>query len=235
MKMKFPAVFAALVLLFSSCQKDLSEERGTAPDPITAGAGTGSTTSNCKDCLYYPDCSGSVYTFSDTLMGAPGGSTTTTYTFVKDTVIDGKSYQKIAAGSQNVYMNCTAGVSTSIIYNGTTIGGSTLAYTKVTPLKANEPVGTVWVDIINNAAGQPTTDTYTIMEKGISRTVSGHTYPDVIHVHSQTTIDPGTGPINAGKSEYYFAKGVGLIESSNFDDFSGTEYLHHVLVSAVIP
>ena len=41
--------------------------------------------------------------------------------------------------------------------------------------------------------------------------------------------------IPAGQSEYYYAKGIGLIESISFDDFTGTQLLHHVLISATIP
>jgi len=54
-------------------------------------------------------------------------------------------------------------------------------------------------------------------------------------VHEQTTIDLMGTVIPAGQSEYYFAKGIGLIESLSIDDFTGTQLLHHVLISATIP
>ena len=240
MNMKIPAVLAALAIIFSSCQKDLSEERGITPDPIAAGGGGGGTgggITDCKTCIYYPVCTGSVYNYSDTSFGSGTGTALSyTLTYVKDTTIEAKTYQKFTgAGQQNTYFNCTAGVSSTIVLNGVTAGGTTLPYVKITQLKANEAVGASWTDQINNA-GQIATYTYTIVSKTDTRIVSGHTYTNVIHVHEQTTEDvPGLGIINAGQSEYYFASGIGLIESISVDDFSGLTILHHVLVSAVIP
>ena len=238
MRSKFTALAALAVIAFSSCDKDVSEEYGQLPGTAFVSGSGLTNTSNCKDCVYYPVCSGSVYHYSDTSAASPSGTTSDfTFQYVKDSVIEGKTYQKInGTGQQNAFFNCTSGVSTSLILNGTTSGGSTLPYVKVTALKANEAVGATWSDIINNAGGQPATYTYTIVSKGTARTVAGHAYADVIHVHEQTTIDvPGIGVIPAGQSEYYFAKGTGLIESISFDDFSGTQILHHVLISASIP
>lgn len=234
------------ILFLASCEKDMSEENSLPPGTIVGGGtgsggtgGTGGTTNlnNCKDCIYYPVCSGSVYHYSDTSSGSSVGvANDYTLTYVKDTTIDAKTYQKITgARQQNTFFNCTAGVSTAIILNGTTQGGSTLAYVKITTLKANEAVGASWVDIINNAVGQAGTYTYTIVSKGTPRTVAGITYSDVIHIHEQTTIDVLGNTIPAGQSEYYFARGTGLIESISIDDFSGTQILHHVLISAMIP
>ncbi len=136
--------------------------------------------------------------------------------------------------SKTPSLNAT-GLSASIILNGTTQGGTTtLPYVKITALKANEPVGASWSDIISNM-GQNGTYTYTIVSKGTPRTVAGITYQDVIHLHEQTTLDFSGTTIPAGQGQYYFAKGIGLIESVNIDDFSGTQILHHVLISATIP
>ena len=239
MKTISPAILIAFAFLFSSCQKELSVQIGTPPGAITTGTGTGSGAGNthCKDCIYYPVCTGSVYNYSDTSYGSSAGTPLSyTLTYVKDTTIENKTYQKFTgAGQQNTYFNCTAGVSSTIILNGVTAGGTTLPYVKITQLKAAEAVGATWFDTINNA-GQIATYTYTIVSKTDTRIVSGHTYTNVIHVHEQTTEDvPGMGTINAGQSEYYFASGVGLIESISVDDFSGFTILHHVLVSANIP
>ncbi len=240
MRLKITALAALTAVIFSSCDKDLSEEYGQLPDTAGLSSNTSglSNASTCKDCIYYPVCSGSVYHYSDTTAGSTSG-TQNNYTlqYVKDTLISGKIYQKMTgAGQQNTYFNCTSGVSTSIVLGGTTQGGATIPYAKITALKANEPVAATWADIISNGSGQDATYTYTIISKGTARTVAGNSYPDVIHVHEQTTIDvPGIGIIPAGQSEYYFARGKGLIESVSIDDFSGTQILHHVLISATIP
>ncbi len=245
MKTRFFAALVA-VIFFTSCEKDVSDEsytlagallnNGTVNGGGSNGGSNGNLT-NCKDCIYYPVCSGSVYNYSDTSGGSSTGGVANnfTLTYIKDTTIENKVYQKIAGtGQQNTYFNCAAGVTTTIILNGVTQGGTTLPYVKVTALKANEPVGATYIDIINNQ-GQDATYTYTIVSKGTARTVASHTYPDVIHVHEQTTIDFLGNTVPAGQSEYYFAKGVGLIESLSIDDFTGSQLLHHILISATIP
>ena len=109
-----------------------------------------------------------------------------------------------------------------------------MPFVKITTLKENAAVGTLWSDTIT-LNGQDAVYTYTIVSKGMPKTVAGITYADVIHVHEQTTIDLSGTVIPAGKSEYYFARGIGLIESLSIDDFTSTQLLHHVLISATIP
>ncbi|MFN0082233.1 MAG: hypothetical protein ACKVOM_06905 [Ferruginibacter sp.] len=98
------------------------------PTIITLGGNGAVNNAAYKDCIYYPICSGSVYKYSDTSAGftAP---TTNSYilTYVNDTTIETKTYKTFTgAGQQNTFFNCTAGVSTSVILNGTTQGGTTL-------------------------------------------------------------------------------------------------------------
>ena len=91
-------------------------------------------------------------------------------------------------------------------------------------------------ELANNAAGQPESHYYTIMSKGISRTVSGKTYPDVIYIHERTSLEmPGSGSVPVGRTDYYYAKGIGLVESITKDENSGQKVFHHVLLSANIP
>ena len=238
MKLKLTAVAAIAAFIFSSCEHDMSVETGSLPGGVLNGtAPAASNFSTCKDCSYYPTCSGSVYHYRDTSYGATTGTAVDyTLTYVKDTVMEGRNYQKITgAGQQNTYFNCSSGVSSSIILGGVTAGGTTVPYVKVTALKANEPVGASWADNITSS-GQTALFTYTIVSKGGTKMVAGNNYADVIHVHEQTTVDiPGVGAIPAGQSEYYFAKGKGLIESISIDDFTGLQILHHILLSANIP
>ena len=233
--------FAAII--FSSCQKDTSEETGQLPGGgttvINPGGGNGGGTTNnagCKDCIYYPVCSPSVYKYADTGLGSPNGAINSyTLTYIKDTTLENKTYKKFFVTDQgNTYFNCSGGVSTAIVFNGVTQGGNTIVYAKSTILKENAPINTSWVDTLT-ANGQTALYTYTIMSKGLPRTVAGINYADVIHVHEQTTINLIGTTIPAGQSEYYYAKGIGLIESISFDDFSGAQILHHVLISATIP
>ncbi len=248
--MKYFKHIAGLIvagILMVSCQKDLSEENGNLPgggttNGGTGSGGTGSIFSKCKDCIYIPLCDGSVYKYADTSAGLTPGSTTVasvnyTIHFNKDSTINGVIYQKLTAESNNsAFYNCTAGATTVIAYNAVSNNGNTLSYAKTTLLKANEVVGGSWTDQIINPQGLTVTYVYSIVSKGTARTVNNVAYPDVIHVHSQSTFDfPGFGTIPSGQAEYYFAKGVGQIESILTDDFTGTQILHRTLVSAVIP
>ena len=243
MRSKISVMVAVIAIIFSSCEKDRSEENGQLPGAATniinPGGGSGGGAANnagCKDCIYYPVCSPSVYKYADTGLGSPTGSVNSyTLTYVKDTALDSKTYKKFSITGQGpTFFNCSAGVSTSIILGGTTQNGNTVSYAKVTVLKENAPVNTSWVDSLTTS-GQTALYTYTIVSKGLPRTVAGINYADVIHVHEQTTINLMGTTIPAGQSEYYYAKGIGLIESISFDDFTGTQLLHHVLISATIP
>ena len=78
------------------------------------------------------------------------------------------------------------------------------------------PVGISWTQTLSvtlSGIPVPVTLTYNIAEKGISRTVNGTNYTDVIHVTtsiSSTLIQPLYNNINS-----YYAKKYGLIETSN--------------------
>ena len=243
MKSSISVIVVFMAIIFSACEKNMSEETGQLPDGggviTNPGGGNGGGTVNnagCKDCIYYPVCSPSVYKYADTGLGSPNGSVNSyTLTYIKDTTLESKTYKKFfITGQGNTYFNCTAGVSTSIILNGTTQGGNTISYAKVTVLKENAPVNATWTDTLT-ASGQTALYNYKIVSKGVPRTVGGNTYPDVIHVHEQTTLNLMGTVIPAGQSEYYYAKGIGLIESISIDDFTGAQILHHVLISATIP
>ena len=242
MKFIITAFLVCITIFFTSCEKDTSEETGQIPGGGTTtisgpGNSTGAATNTgCKDCIYYPICSPSVYKYADTGFSSPSGAVSTiTLTYIKDTSFTNKTYKKFSVtGQADTYFNCTAGVSTSIVLNGTTQGGTAVAYAKVTVLKENAAVNTAWKDTITYN-GQDAVYTYTIVSKGNPRTVAGNNYADVIQVHEQTTIDLMGTSIAAGQSEYYYAKGIGLIESVSIDDFSGSQILHHVLISATIP
>jgi hypothetical protein len=239
-------LFVALIALcfFTSCQKELVGPDGatTITNPSTATSNLGT----CKDCIYIPTCDGSVYNYSDTSGAIPGTPPTITpnsftYRFIADTTIGGVVYQKLKLEGQTTnqftYFNCSAGVTKTINYSATTTGGSVYSEIKLTILKANEAVGATWTDQIVQSPTQTAIYDYTIVAKGISRTVSGIVYPDVIQVNTVTSASVGGMVIPAGNSSYYFAKGVGLIEAANYVDFLGTpmQVLHRVLVSAQIP
>ncbi len=240
-------LLASIVILFTSCQKDFTIPDITTP-PATGGGNSGGTgnLATCKNCVYIPTCDGSVYKYSDTSSSIPGNPPSInaynyTYRFIADTTIGSVVYEKIKLEGQTTnsftYYNCTAGVTKNINYNATTSGGSVYSEIKLTALKANEAVGATWTDQIVQSPTQTAIYDYTIVAKGISRTVAGIIYPDVIQVNTVTSASVGGITIPAGNSTYYFAKGVGLIEAINYTDFLGTpiQAFHRVLITATIP
>jgi hypothetical protein len=182
-------------------------------------------TGNCKECEYVPTCIGSMYKYQTDNFGV-AGTFTSRYISATDTVVGGLTYSKMNISTEQgattssafTYVNCSNGVSTTYAYNVVGVNGTTVAFLRITGLKANEPVGASWSEVIQNQLGEDITNTYTIEEKGISRTVLGTTYPDVIHVHLVQSYVVSGVTIEAGTSEYYYAKGVGLVEftSSTF-------------------
>ncbi|MES2766108.1 MAG: hypothetical protein V4642_09580 [Bacteroidota bacterium] len=72
-----------------------------------------------------------------------------------------------------------------------------------------EKLGVAWAT--PNSEGEPSqTDTLRVVAKGISRTVQGKTYNDVLHMEVSSTT---SGSIRIKETSYY-AKGIGLIENN---------------------
>jgi hypothetical protein len=237
MKLKFVAI-VILCCLLVACQKEVSVENGFTPTN-PGGGGGGVSTVDCKSCTYLPLCSGSWFKYADTLQGgAITNETTDTSTLVKDTTISGKIFQKFRTSLQGTftYYNCTAGESNLITYNATTSGGGTVQKAEILPLKANAAVGATWSYFLTNPAGQQVEYKNTMEAKGISKTVNGRTYPDVIHVSTIVSINvPILGNVTTNEADYYYAKGVGLIEYETTDPFLGTVIQKRALVNYFIP
>ena len=225
-------VIAAVAL--TGCQKELSFETSGVP----GGTGTGgSSSADCKACVYFPVCDGSVYTYYDTL-STNASVITDTFHFIKDTIIDNKTFVKNFSPLTQAYtyFNCTDGATRIIAYNASTLGGNTLSVADLTMLKANLPAGGVWQDKLTNPFGQQVTYLDSIAAKGVSRTVNGKTFPDVIQVNQQSGVDvPLLGFIVVTEGDYYFARGVGQIEVVITDPATGTVIQHRAIKSYYIP
>lgn len=207
---------------------------------ITALSGGGITT-NCKACAYIPMCNGSSYTYVDTLSTGVNPPMMQNLTYVSDTLIDGKIYQKFAVTGSSApytYYNCTAGVSSVIQFNAISIGGVSVPRIDQTLLKANAPVGTTWQNSVSLGSGITAQYDWSIVAKGVSHTVLGNTYPDCIQVHLVlSSIVPMVGTVVSAEADYYYAKNIGLVDNINLNATS-TPYtlaLHRVLQSYFIP
>lgn len=183
-------------------------------------------------------CDGTWYTYDVTLLGTSPQVLTDTLRYVKDTTIGSLVFRKMLSVAQqaHLYQNCTNGVSRSIQYNPVSGGGTTISKIDITPLKANLPVNGTWSDTIANGAGQDVIYNYTLKEKGVSRTVNGKVFPDVIHVYFETGIDlPVVGFFITNTADYYYAKGIGFIESEIKDPLSGTVIQQQFIKAWFVP
>lgn len=211
---------------------------------------------DCKDCIYLPVCVGSKYQYSDTVFTPNYGNTGFTsqtslrkadYISSADTIINGRFFKKIGVdngmGINYSYTNCFNGETTVTSYNiQSTTSGNTLTAFNAIELKANTGEGTSWKDTSIVNAVNYVYSTHTIVKKGISRTVLGVTYNNVILVRvdeSALFVDPPLGLVSEGYVEHYIAKGIGLIETMGYapNPLTNETYLayHSVIKSYFIP
>jgi hypothetical protein len=239
MKLRFIVAIASAAL-FTSCQKDFSEEYGTISQSINTATAASLGSNNCKASAYFPICSGSEYHYTDTrgrlsLGSSVGAPIDYTLTYLGDTTIDRLIYQKIkGTGNQVSFYNNGNGALTQLILNRNSLTNAAVPYYKFTIVKSNEPVGATWRDVILLPNDPSEIHDYTIIAKGLTRTVFGITYNDVIQIRENiSSANYGTAPylyINQ-----YMAKGVGLIESVSSNDLAGTSIMvHRKLMSATI-
>jgi len=224
------------VLLFSACEKEASITPVVSSKPIT-GAGTGSgtgtgggtTTPGTNNTGYQPFNSGSYWKYVAT--GSITDEQTQTLTG-KAASINGKTYYEMSQNSKTLgtslgYFNADDGVYK--LRASTYINGATI---ELTYLDANKAVGETWTAPMTDNGqvnGVPARVLGKIIEKGISHTVSGKSYSDVIHTQIDVQYDMG-GFDTYSTYDMYIAKGVGIIETSNsvlgqkFSDVKLVEY-----------
>lgn len=195
MKRLLLAVLSVAVIALAGCKKDSSNKP--------------STTSN----TYLPVTKGSTWTYNDITAGA---SDTRTITVTGATTqINGKTYDNIAINTVSSG-NTTGYYLASNHQYAMRVLGSQVAITLELQLGLdNQNVGYSWTTTPTDngkVADFPARLINTIKETGISKTVNGKSYSDVIHTQGNLQYDFGTGYTTAGTYDFYLAKGVGLIE-----------------------
>ena len=182
---------ASLVFLFTQCSKDNS----SPSTPATAN--------------YSPLTVGSNWTYNYT----EGSSSPTTFTLTvtsKDTSVSGKTYKVLTSsdGSDNNYL---AKVDSNY-YRFASFAG--IGSFEELYLKDNLAVNGTWTNPVTfQLPGSPIPLTanlnHTVKEKGISHTVNGKAYTDVIHINVDINLFGGS----IGGGDFYYAQGIGLIEN----------------------
>ncbi|MEO6638970.1 MAG: hypothetical protein ABIN25_11885 [Ginsengibacter sp.] len=208
MKLKLTASFLSLLVIFS-CKKD---ESSTTPPAAET---------------YLTTAAGSSWTYHATdNTGAVAASDYTLTATSTDTTIIGKSYHVYTnSAGGNQYMALVGHDYYQFDSLPTGIGGSVIERLY---LKDNVAIGTNWTqDFSVNVPGSiipiPFTVSNSIAESGISRTVNGVPYNDVIHVSTHITsafIPPASLTTSI---DTYYAKKYGMIENTSVVhlDFAG--------------
>src|SRR3569623_1347640 len=201
MKTNLFLLFAA-TLLFTACSKNKSNQT-----PSTSNA-------------YINTNAGSSWTYHETDSSAatPSNSDYTITSTSNDTTLNGRTYQiyNYSYGG-NKYISHTG--TDYYEYDSIPVAGGANNIDRLY-LKDNVSVGTTWSQSVNlnipNApvSSVPVTLNNKVVEKGISRTINGTTYTNVIHVSS--TLSSSLIPSNAFSSSLdgYYAPNYGMIESS---------------------
>lgn len=192
--------FLTFSLFFSSCAE---EEEPNEPDEISQ------LTSE-----YYPLTEGSWWEYeSETFFDDPYTYRTMVSTETK--ILNGNEYVKLEIdweGAESHFYRCDE---SNCYENG---NSSILGQNYEWPfLKNDAPAGTTWT-FDYNYDGNPNQYFMTIEETGLSRTVKGIEYTDVIKVKRQHYYNnPFDGVWTEGSEDYsWYAKGIGKIESNDF-------------------
>jgi hypothetical protein len=196
MKKILLTVLSVTVIAFAGCKKDSSNKPSA-------------TTSN----TYLPVTKGSTWTYNDVTAGK---SDTRTITLTGATTqINGKTYDNITINTVSSG-NTTGYLFASNHQYAMRVLGPQVAITLELQLGLdNQTAGYSWTTTPTDdgkVEGFPTRLVNTIKETGITKTVNGKSYSNVIHTQANLQYDFGTGYTTAGTYDYYLAKGVGLIE-----------------------
>ena len=188
------------LLFFSQCKKDDDDNGG-----------------NNNTANYSPLTTGSSWTYE-----SDDGTSYTLTSSDRDTVIQSRTYKVLTNSNGPNFYRTQSG---NDHYQFATIPELGTDGVELLYLKEDAAVNATWqhsqsITVPNIPLPLPATFTYTIKEKGMSRTVKGKEHADVIHVELAVGV---TGVGTLGGGDFYYAKGVGLIESSLSITFSGTD------------
>lgn len=223
-----PGIFSFFfaILVFSGCKKN-DDTPDTTPPVVQT---------------YINTAAGSSWTYNKSdSSGSTGDNSVFTITSTsKDTSVNGKMYHiyNYSYGG-NQYLN----ISDHDYYQFDSIpGGLVAGVFERLYLKDDMPAGGTWSENFSvvvpvSPLPVPVTITNNITEKGISRTVNGKDYTDVIHVTSAISSAAIPAANLTSEINSYYAKNYGLIENTtvvslNFMGFAESVKLKTNLASA---
>lgn len=171
---------------------------------------------------YYPTASGTSRTFLTVTDGAE--STFTEVFNGKTKVVNKATYYEAEIKFANSPVSSKA-----YYYHGNNVcrnrafDASQNAVVELDYLNEKESVGYTWTSHMSptgNINGVPEQVIGTIKEKGISKTINGKTYNDVIHTSMNVQYNVSNGYQTVATYDFYMAKGIGIIlMDANIDSF----------------
>lgn len=202
------AILLLSVSALFSCQKEIGFD-----DPVTGGTGGGS---------YLPLTAGTYWKYKDTASGALSTQTVTSVT----KSISGRTHTAAVItpggnGSADTVWYAATSPDYFMYVAGNGMSTGAPAAILFHYLKDDQPVGATWTASAGAANGFPATSMSKILEKGISMTVEGHNYTDVIHSSLNLSYNILGQTVSMGDYEYYVAKGVGIIRIISSVTFNG--------------
>lgn len=233
--MKYAVIFFFIGLSFIACQKEIS------------GGGEVQNGVRCTACSYLPVCDSAKLTYIDSTP-ARTDTIKSTLAILGDTTINGRKFTKVtpfAAFNQGLLYNCDGGdyrIYQPVPNLGINVDsllqalvsqagfpfpiGTVPVPSKIETviLKATAAAGTTWSDTVFKFSPLPIFTVvakldYKLEEKNVPHTVYGKVYPNVIHVSSKLNISVPLVTIPVSLAiDYYFAEGVGLIESRTLNN-----------------
>ena len=212
-----------------ACQKEIGFGNGDGNNPANI---------RCTSCSYLPVCDSTRLTYIDST--AAGIDTTENILLILgDTTISGTKFTKVSPSSifgQGLLYNCAGGnyrvyqevpdlgldVDSLLAAVGLPAGSITIpTHFQTTILKTGANAGAAWSDTVFTATPFPLLTIvgkldYKLEAKGTQRTVLGKVFNNVHHVSSKLNIFiPLMPPLPFDvRVDYYFAEGVGIIEST---------------------
>ena len=190
-----------------------------------------SETNTPQQDKYLTTSTGSTWNYHETNSSgaAPVNTDYTLTSTSRDSSINGRSYHifsNSAGGSQ--YLNNTGG--DYYQFDSLPAGFGTTAFERWYLIDI-APVGISWTQTISvtlSGIPVPVILTYNIAEKGISRSVNGTTYTDVIHV--TTTIHSPLIPSASLSTNInsYYARKYGLIEGTNIIQLNYMGFIQNI-------
>ena len=193
------ALLGMLSIALFSCQKEIVDP-SIVSNPINGGTGNSGN--------YQPLTPGTWWKYKDSASGSLTTMTVLNYTkSINNVVFRGlKSNQSqtdtayYASPAPNYYMyqkgvSPNAGAPYDLIFNF---------------LNDTASIGYSWTYNAGSGNGFTAIHTVTVLEKGITLNIQGHSFPDVIHTRLDFAYDLGV-IMNLGVYDFYTAKNVGIV------------------------